>query len=91
MKMTQAPNGTFLRIMVKPRSKTFGIKPEADALIVCCRNVPEKGKVNKELIKELSKLLKRQVEVVSGFASKEKVIFVRDVKMEELEAMLRGL
>jgi len=90
MKMTQAPNGVFLRITAKPRSRTFEIKPEAEALVVYCRNVPEKGKVNKELTKELSKLLKRQVMIVSGFVSKEKIIFVKDAKTEELEAMLRG-
>jgi len=90
MKTTQTTNGTLIKVMVKPKSKKFEIKPEEDALIIFCRNVPEKGKVNKELIKELSKTFKRQVEIVSGFLSKEKIILVKNTKAEELEAMLRS-
>ena len=85
MKITQTENGTIIRIIVKPKSRKFEIKPEEEALLVFCRNVPEKGKVNKELVKELARLLKRQVEIVSGFTSREKIILVKNTKPEELE------
>jgi len=37
---------------------------------------PEKGEANKEIVKFLSKLLKKQVRIVSGLKSKEKIIEV---------------
>jgi uncharacterized protein (TIGR00251 family) len=64
---------------------------EEENLLVFCRNAPEKGKVNKELIKELAKLLKREVMMISGFTSKEKIILVKDTKPEELEQLLLSL
>jgi uncharacterized protein (TIGR00251 family) len=89
MKTTQTTNGTIIKILVKPKAKKFEIKPEEEILTVFCRNVPEKGKVNKEIIKELSKMLKRRVEIVSGFTSKEKILLVKEIKAEELEALVR--
>jgi len=89
LKMTQTKKGTLIKIVVKPKSKKFEIKPEKESLIVFCRNAPEKGKVNRELIKELSKLLKCQVTIVSGFTSKEKIILIKNTKSETLESMLR--
>jgi uncharacterized protein (TIGR00251 family) len=89
MKTTQTTNGTIIKILVKPKAKKFEIKLEEEVLTVFCRNVPEKGKVNKEIIKELSKMLKRRVEIVSGFTSKEKILLIKEVKAEELEALLR--
>ncbi|MGQ9565395.1 MAG: DUF167 domain-containing protein [Candidatus Bathyarchaeales archaeon] len=91
MNLTQIPKGTIIKIVVKPKSKKFEIKPDEETLIVFCQNAPEKGKVNKELIKDLSKLLKHQVKIVSGFSSREKIILVRDAKAEEIEAAFRRL
>ena len=39
---------------------------------------PIEGKANKELIKFLSKQLKKKVRIVSGFTSKEKIIELLD-------------
>ncbi|MBX5326785.1 MAG: DUF167 domain-containing protein [Candidatus Bathyarchaeia archaeon] len=91
MNLTQTPEGTIIKITVKPKSKKFEIKSDEETLVIFCQNVPEKGKVNRELTKELSKLLKRQVEIVSGFSSREKIILVRNTKKEEIEAALRSL
>lgn len=86
--MTQTSEGTLIKAVVKPKSKSFKVIPEEENLLVLCRNVPERGKVNKELIKELSRLLKREVILISGFTSKEKVILVKDIKPEELGRLL---
>jgi uncharacterized protein (TIGR00251 family) len=86
--MIETREGTIIKAIVKPKSKGFKIKPEEDNLLVFCRNVPEKGKVNKELINDLSKLLKREVAIISGFTAKEKIILIKDTKPEELELLL---
>jgi uncharacterized protein YggU (UPF0235/DUF167 family) len=45
--------------------------------------------VNKELVKELSRLFHKPVEFVSGFTSKEKRLLVRGVTMREVEDCLK--
>ncbi len=56
----------------------------ADEIVVYSTEEPVKGKVNKEIIKELTKLLHAKVELASGFTSKEKQLFVkRDAKKIE--------
>ena len=85
MKTTQ---GTVLDVHVKPNSKEFKIKIEEDELIVFCRETPIKGRVNKELMKELSRLFKRKVDILSGSASKQKRILIRDASAEEVNEIL---
>lgn len=88
--MTPTTNGTLIKIIVKPKSRNFRIQPEEENLLVFCTNAPEKGKINKEIVKELSRLLKHQVAIVSGFTSREKIILIQGVKPEELERLLRN-
>jgi len=86
--MTPTVNGTLIKIIVKPKSKNFRIRSEEENLLVFCTNAPEKGKVNKEIVKELSRLLKHQVAIVSGFTSREKIVLIIGEKPEELERLL---
>jgi hypothetical protein len=41
-----------------------------DEIVVHATEEPEKGKVNKEILKQLTKLFQRQVEIISGATSK---------------------
>jgi len=66
MKLQKTTQGIVIDIYVRPNSQQFKVKIENDELVVSCRERPVKGKVNIELIKELSKLFKRRVEIVSG-------------------------
>ena len=88
MKLLKTTQGTVLDVHVKPNSKEFKIKIEEDELIVFCRETPIKGRVNKEVIKELSKLFKKRTEILSGFTSKQKRILIRDVSAEEVNEIL---
>jgi uncharacterized protein (TIGR00251 family) len=88
MKLLKTTQGTVLDVYVKPNSKEFKIKIENDEFVVFCREAPEKGKVNKELIKELSKLFKKRAEILSGFTSRQKRILIRDANAEEVNEIL---
>jgi uncharacterized protein (TIGR00251 family) len=88
MKLLITTQGTVLDVHVKPNSKEFKIKIEEDELIVFCRETPIKGRVNKEVIKELSKLFKKRTEILSGFTSKQKRILIRDASAEEVNEIL---
>jgi len=82
--MLKTDKGVILNVYVKPNSKEFKIITDNNEFIVFCRENPEKGKVNKELIKELSRLFHKKVEIAAGFTSKQKKILVKDVSEEEI-------
>jgi uncharacterized protein (TIGR00251 family) len=73
-----------LNVYVKPDSREFKIEVEDEELVVYCRESPVKGKVNRELIKELSKVFKRKVEIISGFTSRQKKVLIEDGSPEEV-------
>jgi len=88
MKLTQVPQGTIIEIRVKPKSRQFRMKLN-DELEIFCRETPVKGRVNRELVKELSRLFKKKVEIISGFTSKQKRVLVRDVEVREVGKLLK--
>ena len=88
MKISQRLDGTIIEIRVKPRSKKFEIKPN-DIFIILCKEPPINGRVNRELLKELSKLFKKKVEIISGFKSTQKKILIRNSSVEEVENLFR--
>lgn len=61
---------------------------ENGEIVVHCREEPVKGKVNKELVKEFSRLFHKRVELISGFTSKQKVLLIRDADRKEVEKHL---
>jgi hypothetical protein len=88
MKINEVKDGSTLEVYVKPNSKEFKIMVEEDEIVVFCKEEPFKGKVNKELVKELSKLFGRRVELVSGFTSKNKKLLIKGMGKSEIERIL---
>jgi len=88
MKLRKTAQGIVLDVHVKPNSREFQIKTEEDALVVFCRETPVKSRVNREVIKELSRLFKRRVEILSGFSSRKKKILIRDIDAKEVKQIL---
>lgn len=79
-----------MEVTVKPRSRAFKVIIEGENIMVFCTEEPVKGRVNKEIIKELTRLFHRKVELVSGFSSREKKFFVRDITKSEIAVLLKG-
>ena len=88
MKVQETKQGMILDVFVKPRSKEFKIMVEEDKIVVFCEEKPVKGKVNKELVKELSRVFRRKVELVSGFTSNQKRLLIKDAEKSEVERVL---
>jgi len=88
MELHQVSEGVVVDVFVKPNSKRFQLRVEGDELVVLCRESPVKGRVNKELIKELSRVFKKRVEIVAGFTSRQKKLLIRGISMEEAKSML---
>ena len=88
MELLKTDQGVVLNIYVKPDSREFKIEIEDEGLVVHCRESPVKGKVNRELTKELSKIFKRKVDIISGFNSKQKKVMIKDSSLEEVKHAL---
>jgi len=91
MKLVESNRGVILEVYVKPRSKEFKILVENDGLVVFSREAPVKGRVNKELVRELSRFFKRRVGIVSGLTSSSKRILVRGAGVEEVNEALSSI
>ena len=89
MKISETEDGTIIEVFVKPNSRKFETAIENDEIVVRCTEKPVKGKVNKELVKELSKLFYNKVEIVSGFTSKQKRLLIKCIGKSEVERLLR--
>jgi uncharacterized protein (TIGR00251 family) len=88
VELRQVSGGVVVAVFVKPNSKQFQLKIEGDELVVLCRESPVKGRVNKELIKELSRIFKKRVEIVAGLASRQKKILITGAEIDEANKIL---
>jgi uncharacterized protein (TIGR00251 family) len=88
MKLQETAQGVVMDVHVKPNSKQFRIELDGDEVVVLCREAPVKGKVNKELLKQFSRLFSRRVELVSGSTSRQKRLLISDIKVEEVNQIL---
>jgi len=88
MKLLKTAQGVVLDVYVKPKSEKFMVELDEDELVVSCREAPVKRKVNRELLKKLSRLFNRKVEIVSGFSSRKKKLLIRDIDAEEVNSIL---
>jgi uncharacterized protein (TIGR00251 family) len=88
MSLRETGEGVILSIFVKPNSPKFKIELDGGEVVVYATEEPERGKVNKEIIKELTKLFHAQVELVSGATSKEKKLFVKGIGIQEIKRVL---
>ena len=90
MKLTETKDGVIVEVFVKPNSPKFEVVVEGNEVVVRSTEEPTKGKVNKELIKEFSKLFHTKVEIVSGSTSRQKRLLIRDVEKNGVERFLHG-
>ena len=89
MNITQTIDGIIIDIYVKPNSQKFGVTIEDDEIVVRCTEEPTKSKVNKELIKEFTRLFHTKVELISGATSRQKRLLVKDLKIQAIEQILK--
>jgi uncharacterized protein len=90
MKLTETKDGTIMEVFVKPNSLKFEVAVEGDEIVIRCTEEPVKGKVNKELVKELTKLFHTKIGLVSGSASRKKLLLIKDATKNEVEQLLQN-
>jgi len=90
MKITETKDGALIEVYVKPQSQKFEVQLEGDEVVVRCTEEPVKGKVNKELLKALSKFFGTNVELASGATSRQKRLLLKGMTKNEAERILRN-
>jgi uncharacterized protein (TIGR00251 family) len=90
MNIKETEDGAVLEVFVKPNSRRFEITVDDGEIVVFCTEQPIKGKVNRELVKEFSKLFHAKVEVVSGLTYKQKRLLIVGVGKSRVEQLLRA-
>ena len=90
MKISETENGVVIEVFVKPKSERFEVLLEGAEVVVRCTEEPAKGKVNKELLKALSKFFHTSVELVSGATSRQKRLLIKNVSKKQVETLLQS-
>jgi hypothetical protein len=90
MNVKDTEDGAVIEVFVKPKSQKFEVLLEGDEVVVRCTEEPVKGKVNKELLKALSKFFHTNVELVSGATSRQKRLLIKNVSRKQVEALLHA-
>ena len=91
----ETEKGTFLRIIVKPKSKerVFIAHFSEDEIFVNLRSPAREGKANAELLKRMSKILQvssSSILLVAGHKSKEKTICVVGLSIEDVTQKIKS-
>ena len=85
----ETPRGIVLAVRALPGSKKNEVRGIQDgALKVCVTQIPEKGKANKAIRKQLAESLNlraSQIELISGETDSRKKFLLRDVELEFLQ------
>ena len=89
MKINETKDGTIIEVFVKPNQPKFKITITNDEILISSTQEPVKGKVNKELIKELTKRFHTKVELISGSTSRQKRLLIKNAEKAEVERLLR--
>ena len=89
MSIEETKDGVSVTIFVKPNSPIFKIEFDGAEIVVYSTEEPIKGKVNKEIIKEFTKLFHSKVELALGSTSKKKQLFVKGMEKQHVERLIK--
>jgi len=85
MSIKEVKDGVILEVYVKPTSEKFSIELKDNEIIIRCTEPPVKGKANREIERELSKLFRRKAVIVSGHRTPHKRILVYGLNSENVK------
>ena len=77
-----------IEVVVKPNSPKFRIEKK-DKIAVYCKSKPEDNKANLEIVKELQRLFKTEVQIIKGLKSKKKTILIHGLSPEKFDEMIK--
>ena len=82
--ITETGNNCYLNFRTKTRENEFRILLSDDSAQVCVRAAPENNKANMEIIKEFSRLFKRNIRFTGSVKTKQKCVIIENITRGEL-------
>lgn len=82
-------NGVIIKVKVKPNSPKFKIEKRDSRIIIYCKSPPENNEANREIVKELEKLIGRKVKIARGLTSNKKSIIVHNITEKEFKKLIK--
>lgn len=83
----------FLEVKITPNaSKNEILRWEENRLVIKIQGIPEKGKVNENLISFLARTLgiaKAQIKIVAGQASRLKKLNIQGISLEQIKELMK--
>ena len=89
MRLVETKDGTIIEVFAKPNQPKFKVTLEGEDIVIFSTQEPVKNKVNKEIIKELSRLFHAQVELAAGSTSREKKFIIKGATKAETERTIK--
>jgi uncharacterized protein (TIGR00251 family) len=89
LSIKKTAEGVLITVFVKPNSSKFAVEFDTEDIVIYATEEPKRGKVNKEILKELVKLFHAKVELVSGATSRQKQLLCIGVNRETIERVLK--
>jgi len=83
MSIKTHPKGVIIDVRVKTNSPRFSFSSD----LIEVRSPPQEGKANTEIIKNLKKLTGKDVEILKGLKSKNKLILIKKASEEEVKRL----
>ena len=81
-------DGIIFQAKIKTKSKKFQISNKRDHILLEVKSPPVQGKANTEIVKTLKRMFGKEVLILKGFKSKDKLIFVNGITEKEFEEIL---
>jgi len=78
----------ILTVRAKPNSSKFSVDV-GNEIVISCKSPPKNNKANVEIVKELRRMLKKDVTIESGLKSKKKRIKIHNITRQELMELLK--
>lgn len=88
MDAQETDQGLIVSVSVKPNSPGFRLYKKGGRLFLDSTRPPREGRVNGEIVRELPRLLRCGVRIVSGLKSRRKLLLLTGIEREDLEAFL---
>ena len=88
MGIQETGDGLIVSVRARPNSGRFAIYRKDGDIILELTSPPVEGKANREIVSELPRLLRCEVKMLRGSKSKRKLLLLKGISQEELEAFL---
>jgi uncharacterized protein (TIGR00251 family) len=94
IKLVSKDGGVTFVVRVQPRATKSGVAGELDGVLkIRLAAPPVEGQANEELVRFLAELFdapRRRIAIISGQTSKNKVVSVSGISVDEAERVLAG-